>query len=309
MPATAQWTSFTATSSLTCGCRPPPRVIYSHRFEADQKLQTDAQFARKSTKRSGKGAGRGGNLNQYDDLFFDYVDSGAIRSAKIFTKLLQPEIQANSLLDAGCGRGGWTSCWKSAGMATVLGIDGDYVDRSRMYIGPHEFQVVDLNQPFRLGSRFDLVQSLEVAEHLLPEASHWFVESLVAHGDVILFSAAVPGQGGTRHINERPIQFWRSLFALHGYRSYDFVRPLTRTNAEVEPWYRYNSILYANEKGAQRISEAVRRTEIPAESPVPEMASPAWWIRRELLKHMPCALVDKFAMINARLRVGLNQKR
>jgi SAM-dependent methyltransferase len=242
-------------------------------------------------------------VKEYNNLFFDYVDSGAMRSAEVFTRLLMPELKAQSMLDVGCGRGGWASRWKAAGCTSVLGIDGDYVDRKSLYVSEDEFEVVDLNKPFDLGRRFNLVQSLEVAEHLRPETSETFVRSLVNHGDIVLFSAAIPGQGGTQHINERPLEFWRGLFAQHGYRSYDFIRPLTSDNRQVEPWYRFNSIIYASDAGRQKLSEPIRKTEVPVGKPLAQVAPASWRMRCTLLKSLPVSLIDKFAAINAKVRM------
>lgn len=247
-------------------------------------------------------------METYDNLFFDYVDSGAMRSAEVFTNLLVPELKPQSMLDVGCGRGGWASRWKAAGCASVLGVDGDYVDRQKLYVSENEFQVVDLNKPFDLGRRFDLVQSLEVAEHLHPDASKTFVSSLVNHGDIILFSASIPGQGGTQHINERPLEFWRGLFSEHGYGSYDFIRPLTAKNRQVEPWYRFNSIIYASDVGRQKLSEAIRETEVPAGKPFANVAPAAWRLRCMLLKSLPVSLVDRFAVINAKFRMVMTSR-
>ena len=242
-------------------------------------------------------------MKEYNELFFDYVDSGAIRSAQAFARTLMPELRLQSFLDVGCGRGGWASCWKAAGCPSVLGVDGDYVDRSKLYVDQSEFAVVDLNRPFDLGRRFDLVQSLEVAEHLRPESSEAFVESLVRHGGVVLFSAAVPGQGGTQHINERPIEFWRGLFAKHGYKSYDFIRPITHQDQSIEPWYRFNSILYASDEGRQSLPDSIRKTEVPSGQPLREFATPRWRIRRAVLRHLPVSTTDRLAAINAKIRM------
>jgi 2-polyprenyl-3-methyl-5-hydroxy-6-metoxy-1,4-benzoquinol methylase len=69
-----------------------------------------------------------------------------------------------------------------------------------------------LDSPLDLGRAFDLVISLEVAEHLPESAADAFIDSLVRHGDVILFSAAIPFQGGHRHINEQRRTGKTSLF-------------------------------------------------------------------------------------------------
>lgn len=238
-------------------------------------------------------------MTQYDGLFFDYVDSGALRSAEVFTDLLYPELNPRSVLDAGCGRGGWARKWRDAGASQVLGIDGDYVDRSKLYVDENEFQVVDLNLPFNLQRRFDLVQSLEVAEHLKPTSSEDFVASLVAHGDTVMFSAAVPGQGGTQHINERPIEFWRSLFARHGYEAFDFIRPRLHSSDQVEPWYKYNSVVYAKVDVSKNFSSAMAESHVPSGVALQEYAPTSWLLRRAALRYLPVTAVDKLAQINA----------
>ena len=82
-----------------------------------------------------------------------------------------------SVLDVGCGAGAWLTVWKSLG-AETLGLDGNYVRPEQLLISPGEFSAVDLSASFSLDRRFDLAQSLEVAEHL-PASSGGFVDSLV----------------------------------------------------------------------------------------------------------------------------------
>src|SRR5262249_21733994 len=149
---------------------------------------------------------------------------------------------------------------QQAGAERILGLDGAYVDQERLLVPRANFRVADLSQPFDVGERFDLVQSLEVAEHLLPSVSTTFVESLTRHGDLVLFSAAVPGQGGEHHINERPLEFWRGLFRQHGYACFDPIRPAVQRKADVQPWYRYNTLLYANPAGRARLPQALACT-------------------------------------------------
>ena len=93
----------------------------------------------------------------------------------------------------------------------MTGVDGPYVDRCKLLIDAGDFHAADLAAPIDLGRQFDLVQSLEVAEHLPAAKAEQFVETLTAHGSRILFSAAVPGQGGENHINEQLPDYWRAL--------------------------------------------------------------------------------------------------
>ncbi len=70
------------------------------------------------------------------------------------------------------------------------------------------------------------------------------MRSLVAHGDLILFSAAIPFQGGVHHTNERWQSVWAGFFRSLGYEPVDFVRPRVWTDGQVEPFYAQNTILY-----------------------------------------------------------------
>ena len=103
-------------------------------------------------------------LVSYDTNFFDYNET-ALASARavvpIVSGMLPPPA---SVADFGCARGIWLSVWRSAG-AEVVGVDGDYVDTSRLMIPRHDFRAADLSAPIDLARRFDLVQSLEEAEH------------------------------------------------------------------------------------------------------------------------------------------------
>lgn len=120
------------------------------------------------------------------------------RSAKIISKLIYEELKPISILDVGCGIGTWLCVFKSIGVKEVLGIDGDYVDREllKKYIDDSEFKSIDLRYSFDLKKKFDLVISLEVAKHLPFESADNFIDSICRHGDTVLFSAALPGQGG-----------------------------------------------------------------------------------------------------------------
>jgi hypothetical protein len=83
--------------------------------------------------------------------------------------------------------------------------------------------------------------SLEVAEHLPPDRSNSFIAELTALAPVALFSAAIPQQGGTDHINERWQSYWAGLFKKRGFSPLDVIRPAVWENDAVERWYRQNT--------------------------------------------------------------------
>jgi 2-polyprenyl-3-methyl-5-hydroxy-6-metoxy-1,4-benzoquinol methylase len=104
--------------------------------------------------------------HHYDDRFFDYIERGARRSARYIIPFLRRHLNLSSIVDIGCGRGVWLEEWRRSGVEEVVGVDGDYVRVDRLLISQERFVAVDLSKPILLGRRFDLAQSLEVAEHI-----------------------------------------------------------------------------------------------------------------------------------------------
>ena len=120
----------------------------------------------------------------------------------------------HSVLDFGCGIGTFLSVFKRLGVNDVLGVDGPWVDQHMLekYLASNEFLEADLRHFVRMSRNFDLVISLEVAEHLDERHADVFLDSITAAGDTIVFSAAIPGQGGQNHLNEQPLSYWIQKF-------------------------------------------------------------------------------------------------
>ena len=178
-------------------------------------------------------------------------------------------VNPDSVVDVGCGEGLWLGAFARHGVTRKLGIDGDYVQRERLRFPASEFQARDLSQqPFKLADRFALVVSLEVAEHLPASAAAGFVESLVGLGPCVLFSAAVPFQGGTHHVNEQWQDYWAQLFAARGYIAIDAIRPIVWNDAAVTFYYRQNILLFVsathlpNLPELQRLHDATRHVPL-----------------------------------------------
>lgn len=184
------------------------------------------------------------NNNPYDSAFYSGQSSGSHRSAEIVAPIVNSIIAPRSVCDVGCGVGSWLSVWRDLGIDEICGIDGDYVDRSQLMIDASKFVCSDLRRPLSLKKTFDLALSLEVAEHLPPDRGSSFVAELTSIAPVVMFSAAIPGQGGTDHINEQWQDYWAELFRSHGFTAFDCIRPAVWNDARVERWYRQNIILY-----------------------------------------------------------------
>ena len=244
---------------------------------------------------------KGGGMHVYGREFYEYINRGAIASAEVVVALLAEQLSVRSIADFGCGQGAWLSVWRRFGAAETIGIDGDYVTRESLLIQPSDFVAADLGAPVRLGRTFDLVQSLEVAEHLPAPAAAQFIDSLVAHGRIVLFSAAVPGQGGENHVNERPYEYWRRLFRERRYVPLDAVRPRIVRDPVVEPWYRYNTLLYVHESRLDSMPPALTRMRIPDDAPIADLSPLKYRMRKGLLRMLPVKVVSLLATTKHRL--------
>ncbi|MEO7787638.1 MAG: methyltransferase domain-containing protein [Sphingomicrobium sp.] len=244
----------------------------------------------------------------YNSDFYDYIDDGSRASARTVAPLLRAEMRIDSLLDIGAGHGAWAAEWAAAGAGEVLAVDGDYVRLDQLVIPADRFRAHDLSTPLDLGRTFDLVQSLEVAEHLPAAKAATFVDTLTRHGDVVLFSAAVPHQGGEHHVNEQPPEYWRQLFAAKGFAAFDWLRPRLADQKQVKGWYRYNSLIYANAAGQERLSRSILDTRVADGQPVAMAGDLAWNARRAMVRLMPTGLVKPVAMVKAKVEATLRKR-
>jgi SAM-dependent methyltransferase len=182
----------------------------------------------------------------YDHDFYINRDKSTRHAAnRLLTEVLANMPPPQSAVDVGCGIGTWLSVLAEMGVAHVQGVDGPWVDRSMLQIPKERFMSQNLTEPVRLSRRFDLAISLEVAEHLPESQAESFVGTLTGLADVVLFSGAIPGQGGTHHVNEQWQDWWAGLFSRVGYEAYDLLRPAVWNDSAIPVWYRQNTLLYA----------------------------------------------------------------
>lgn len=135
-------------------------------------------------------------MQLYTEQFYIDQRKSSRRSANEIVPLVLELIQPKSVIDVGCGVGAWLSVFRECGIEDILGVDGNWVDKNMLEIPENRFLVFDLTTPVLMNRHFDLVVSLEVAEHLPSECAEIFIDSLTRLGPTILFSAAIPFQGG-----------------------------------------------------------------------------------------------------------------
>jgi Methyltransferase domain len=191
-------------------------------------------------------------MTSYTADFYRKYRDGARRSAEIIVPILVDLLHPGSVIDVGCGLGVWLAVFRDHGVEDVWGMDGPHVEARFLEIPPERFLPTDLRQPVRLPRPFDLVVSLEVAEHLPLNCATAFVESLTALGPVVLFSAAIPHQGGVEHLNEQWPEYWAERFGERGYVAIDCIRPRVWRDERVEWWYAQNALLYAQRERVER---------------------------------------------------------
>lgn len=183
----------------------------------------------------------------YKEDFFALHQANSVSSSREIIPLILTFIQPESVVDIGCGIGTWLATWKEKGVQ-VLGVDGDYVNPEQLLIPKDEFISHDLSKTLRLDRKFDLVTSLEVGEHIHPASAEIFADTLSDLGDVILFSAALPGQGGTYHVNEQYPQYWASVFEKRGFVAVDCIRNKIWDNENISWWYRQNILFFVKKE-------------------------------------------------------------
>lgn len=164
----------------------------------------------------------------------------------ILIKMFSPK----SVVDVGCGLGTFLHVFKENGVTDVLGIDGPWVNKELVsqHIPLDCFLEKNLEEEITIDRRFDMAICLEVAEHLHKDYASALVSNLTDLSDIVVFSAAIPCQGGQNHINEQWLTYWEELFNTYGYALYDILRPQIWDNPNIFFWYKQNMVVFAKKR-------------------------------------------------------------
>jgi len=189
----------------------------------------------------------------YDAGFYAKLRDETAGTARLFlTEVFRLCPGIRSVVDAGCGVGAWLAAARELGAQEICGLEGAWLasERVELAVPLGVVRTCDLALPWNLEHRFDLAISLEVAEHLPPSAAEQFVAELAAAAPRVLFSAAVPYQGGIYHQNEQWQSYWARLFVQCGMAPYDVIRPKFWSDGSVNHYYRQNTVLYLRPEAA-----------------------------------------------------------
>ena len=181
----------------------------------------------------------------YNADYYSWRESPAKKSAEIIVPILTKMFPTESVVDVGCAEGSWLSVFKANGTKKIFGYDGPWLHHEKLIISNESFKTCCLDtfivDP---GTRYELAVCLEVAEHLNASSADNLILQLTNLADRVLFSAAIPGQGGLHHINEQPPSYWQEKFSRFGFQQIDTLRPMIWSDDRIAWWYRQNILIY-----------------------------------------------------------------
>jgi cyclopropane fatty-acyl-phospholipid synthase-like methyltransferase len=191
-------------------------------------------------------------MSTYTESFYNQISAASRSAAQEIVPSILEMINPQSVIDVGCGVGSFLSVFKQNGVEDIFGVDGNWVDQKLLEIPSEKFLPVNLEKPIPVDRQFDLVMSIEVAEHIPHQFANTFIDSLVSLGKVCLFSAAIPRQGGLHHVNEQWPEYWIGLFQARGYVVIDCIRKKFWNNQKLAWWYKQNFLLFVQQAHLQK---------------------------------------------------------
>jgi len=180
-------------------------------------------------------------MTDYNDDFYSQITDASVSAANVVVPWVLQHTKAYKVIDVGCGTAAWAATAQALG-CDVKGVDA-HVPEERLFILPEQFERMDLSEGVDC-TGYDLAMTLEVAEHLPESAAAKFVAGL-CKAKYVLWSAAIPGQGGLHHINEQWTTWWAEHFADNGYAGSCDIRWAHWDDRRVAGYYRQNLVVWA----------------------------------------------------------------
>ena len=239
----------------------------------------------------------------YNEAFYTEESRVSLRCAEQIVPLIYERFKPASVVDVGCGVGAFLRSFRVLGVETVLGLDGDYLPREKLMVPPEEFRPTDLTKPFALDRRYDLVMCLEVGEHLDAPYADAFVQSLCQLGDIVVFSAAIPVQGGDHHVNEQWQSYWVERFAKCGFSAFDLIRPLIWANGGIEVFYKQNMLVFANAHAVARFPSVLKMENVAKDPKSYDLVHPDMYAMRVGNAHYLSNFIMQMANANQAFRI------
>jgi SAM-dependent methyltransferase len=185
----------------------------------------------------------------YTNLHRSHLDDRELRILNAFKclKAVRAHVPFRSVVDFGCGIGGWLVAAKQLGAIKVTGLEGDWIKDRETLLEAHEIVVGNLaSEKFDFNRSFDLGISIEVAEHLPESSADVFCDNLALSSNLLVFSAAIPVQGGINHLNEQRPRYWVDKFWDRGFVPLEMIRPVIANEPKMYPWLQQNIMMFMN---------------------------------------------------------------
>jgi len=152
----------------------------------------------------------------YDKEYYEKLSRNErVNDVEQLCDVIYSEYEPDSVIDFGCGPGVFLNQFYKMGV-TVLGVDNSAEAFDVSPVPEENLIIHDLRQPYAVENKYDLTICIELLEHLSEEHADTLVSTIVESGEIMIVSAAYPGQGGQVHINEKPKDYWISKFESKG---------------------------------------------------------------------------------------------
>lgn len=205
-------------------------------------------------------------LNYDAEYFLRDIDGPATESAPTMADTIMRDFAPKSVIDIGCGTGALLAQLKNEG-CKVTGLEYAAAARdlcTKRSVDVRAFDIIHDN--YATSHSYDVVISMEVAEHLPEHVADRYVDLLVQLGKNIVFAAATPGQGGTDHVNEQPHEYWIKKFE-HRDRILDWTltsrwRTAWRDSGHVQSWYFNNLLIFRTPRKTPVFGAAPQREPV-----------------------------------------------
>ena len=218
------------------------------------RLRIHRNSVLKRLKSTGQRFLLGNHQYMYNATYYACVDGDAMRSRDPMSESIIADLKPRTLIDAGCGTGALMEAIRDRGVETC-GLeysDAGLVRCRQRGLTVRPYNILRDAIPGDLTER-DVAISFEVAEHLPESGADRLVDLLCGLSNVVVFSAAEPGQGGNEHLNEQPHAYWIAKFASRGWQ---FDRSLSEawrqqwTERQVAWFYTANLMIFRKQPAA-----------------------------------------------------------